>query len=237
MKELFKYIYICILICVPAFLFAQGKTPADGDTLKVEKKDSVRVIYIYKDREPEAKPKEKKEKKEKTQTEEPKEIELRGNLYKVRSAWMNLGLGTGLYTKTFDSKPALGIGLNTPINDLYGKLTVNASLIDRSRYRNNYVAMGLGKRYQTTGYNISWYGGLSYLLGHVRLTDSLQNVYYARIGAIGLYAEASYFYKVFYDIGVGATAFAIYNKQAPMVGIRLELYFSNAFKKKLPPKN
>ena len=94
----------------------------------------------------------------------------------------------------------------------------------------------MGNRYQSIKYNISWFAGVSYLFGRVKLLDSLQTTLYSRVGAAGVYAEASYFYKVFYDIGVGSTAFLFFNKQTPVAGIRFELYFSNAFKKKLPPK-
>lgn len=76
----------------------------------------------------------------------------------------------------------LGLGFNTKINNSYGKLSLNSSILDESGYRNNYIGIGLGKRYQTTKYNLNWIAGLSYLFGRVKVIDSLQNSYYGRVG-------------------------------------------------------
>ncbi|HEX7413567.1 MAG TPA: hypothetical protein VF411_05930 [Bacteroidia bacterium] len=82
--------------------------------------------------------------------------------------------------------------------------------------------------YRFERYNYMWaaYGGPSYTGGYVPKDNTSQ----LSFRAIGAYAAFQYFYKARFDYGVGFTAFVDYNTTQILSGIRLELFFSGAYR-------
>lgn len=82
--------------------------------------------------------------------------------------------------------------------------------------------------YRFERYNYMWaaYGGASYTGGYVP-KDNTSQLSFREIGA---YAAFQFFYKVRFDYGVGFTAFVDYNSIQVLSGIRLELFFSGAYR-------
>ncbi|MBC7863980.1 MAG: hypothetical protein IAF38_13470 [Bacteroidia bacterium] len=54
--------------------------------------------------------------------------------------------------------------------------------------------------------------------------------YSEAVTAVGAYACVQNFYKFKSDLGIGLTVFGEYNKQRYLFGIRVELFFSGAFR-------
>ena len=52
---------------------------------------------------------------------------------------------------------------------------------------------------------------------------------YAGYFTFGLYAEAEWVYKIYYDVGLGPSLYVTYDFNSPIYGIRLTLYLSNSY--------
>lgn len=102
----------------------------------------------------------------------------------------------------------------------------------RSDQKLNDLFVGIGKRWESPGFNFSAFAGPSYAYGSypVMVTvDSLTKLYPYRFKTIGVHAEAQATYKIAYDIGVGLSLFAIVNKYYSVAGAQIHLFFSTAF--------
>jgi hypothetical protein len=85
----------------------------------------------------------------------------------------------------------------------------------------------LGKRWENEKKNIFVCLGPSYSWGFPRI----HGVYYPNIYTVyGGYLEAQYIQKLAYDLGVGVSAFADVNVRQTLYGLRLEFYFSGAYR-------
>ena len=131
------------------------------------------------------------------------------------------------------------------------------SIIRRSGQRLNDIYFGYGLRHETLKHNVHVYAGPGYAFGYVYdhffisnsrsrgmaniiTSESLNSFagtkfsantinYYKGFRTIGLYAKVEYIQKIFYDIGIGAAAYASVNKYYQVVGVQVSVYFSTAF--------
>jgi hypothetical protein len=79
-------------------------------------------------------------------------------------------------------------------------------------------------RRETKALNIAYIGGLSYAWGLSKNTP---------YSSPGLYVEGQAIRKVAYDLGIGFAIFASYNPKFSCAGLRLEFFFSSAYKGKV----
>ena len=102
----------------------------------------------------------------------------------------------------------------------------------RSDQKLNDLFLGVGKRWESTRYNVSVFGGPSYAYGSypVLITvDSVPGLYPFRFKELGIHAEAQATYKIAYDIGVGLSVYTSVNHDYSVIGAQVHLYFSTAF--------
>jgi hypothetical protein len=193
---------ITMMLLAPLFLFAQSN-------------DSI----------PAKKDKPKKEKKEQ------EILELNGNIYKIHSGYMNFGFGAAYLISQNIGTVCGGVGYNFRFKDRYYKIgyerTDNISFFGTSNTYLNDFHIAAGKRFPSKRFNLSYFYGGSFYNFH----DNANPVKQVNRG-LGLYGEASAFFKPVYDIGLGLTGFANMNIHAPVVGLRLDFYFSGAYKGK-----
>ena len=50
---------------------------------------------------------------------------------------------------------------------------------------------------------------------------------------IGIYAEAQFVRKLFYDVGAGISIFGHYNNFFPLFGVRIDIFLSGAYQGKM----
>lgn len=163
-------------------------------------------------------------------------IILNNNLYKTRAGWFSAGVGPTAFLKPFNFNTfAFHAGLTVKLKEAFVKFSYNNVKVVPTPFRSNYLAVSMGNRNQTQKHTFAFFAGLSYSFVWQQLQDSLGKYTknYRQIGSYGIYGECSYFFRPVYDIGIGATAFANLDFIAPIAGIRLDFYFSNAFKKKV----
>lgn len=192
-----------LLMLAPFFLFAQS-----SDTLKPQKKEKP------------PKPKEEF-------------IIINGNKYREHAGWVNAGPGIGYFFTKDEALPCLGIGYNFRFKEKYYKVgfvrTGNISLaggyVGASYFFLNDVHIARGKRIQSRYFNYSYFVGGSYCSA----TNYL-NVATPVKRTVGVYGEASAVVKPLYDLGIGVTAYGNLNFELPVIGLRLDVYFSGAFR-------
>lgn len=84
-----------------------------------------------------------------------------------------------------------------------------------------------GYRYERSNYMLAAYGGLSYTGGYYLPPDSTTQIPFKSVGA---YIALQCFYKIKFDYGVGLTGFIDCNTTQVLSGIRLEVFFSGAYR-------
>jgi hypothetical protein len=103
----------------------------------------------------------------------------------------------------------------------------------RSDLKLNDLYMGIGKRWESTRYNFSVFGGPSYAYGSYiyNIPDSTPagKNYPYRFKTLGFHAEAQATYKISYDLGLGLSLYTSLNQYYSVVGAQIHLFFSTAF--------
>ncbi len=92
---------------------------------------------------------------------------------------------------------------------------------------------GYGYRFERCNYHWAAYGSLSYTDGYRLEKGYLQNIdttYKVKLSAIGVYANLQFYYKLKFDYGLGVSAFIDANNKQVLSGIRVEFFFSGAYK-------
>ncbi len=175
------------------------------------------------------------------------EFIFRGRHYIPGSPWLNVGGGYG-YNFTEDqgepnffvdmhyqlkSKHCLGVGFATSRDQIFDNGGPNIFLPHNYvRHSTNSLHTMYGRRIERMGHNIGFFLGPAYNWGYKDPdVDSDSNEVHTPYGEIGLYANIQYSYKLFYDIGVGASMWASYSNSYSVVGLSLHIYFSTAFKR------
>lgn len=90
--------------------------------------------------------------------------------------------------------------------------------------------MGYGYRKESARYNVAFFGGPTFFYGVVGVPDTANTFKPEFYQGVGVYAAAQAATKLVYDIGIGAELFAELNYKQNVVGIKLFLFFSGAYK-------
>lgn len=167
----------------------------------------------------------------KGQFDRKKEITYDGKRYKVFNNYLTIGGGTEYNSFLQNTNLNLGGDLNYHISNIYFQ---SGFFLAGNRFGNwNHAQLhtAIGKRFEMTKVNLAGYLGGSISSINRPIYDSVIGEYRSNsIHPFGLHATAQFTYKFKYDVGIGFALFADINKAQSVYGIRLELYFSSAFK-------
>ncbi len=144
--------------------------------------------------------------------------------------WVNIGFGA-------QQNLTYGIGLgfagsadfNFHIKRYYFQIGGQLTGEHIGSYNNYQIHFGYGKRFEDKDVHVAGFAGLSYSSGYGRDSDSTYNRPYSKPG---LYIEGEIVKKISYDIGLGGSLFADWNKEQSMIGARFIVYFSGSFRGK-----
>jgi hypothetical protein len=155
------------------------------------------------------------------------EITIKKDRFLKKTNWIAVGIGYGQKLNSSDYSFPGSLNAYFHVKNIYFNAGIMRSKLDvlLSKYSGNYLTDihgTVGFRTETRKSSFSYFAGPSYVHG---LLDSA--TLYKGIGA---YAEIQYIQKIYYDIGLGSSVFVNYNRDFPIVGIRLDFYFSNAFR-------
>ncbi|MGZ3862406.1 MAG: hypothetical protein ACXVPN_03185 [Bacteroidia bacterium] len=167
-----------------------------------------------------------------------KEIKIDGKKYRIYNNYLTLGAGKAYNSAYNDVMFTPAVDLNCHLQKT--RFQIGALTQGRTWGDNKLVQFHLGLGYRKESYRYLWavYGGLAYTDGYtpfqLKATDGSDSVkVLGHITSNGIYAAAQLFYKIKFDYGLGLTAFASYNKYQSIAGLRLELFFSGAYRGKL----
>ena len=158
------------------------------------------------------------------------ERNIYGNRFKVFNNYVNFGSGVGRSIESSKILNPTAIEYNFHIKRsyfLFGYQRTDASgFLNKPKLnRMNDVHLCYGFRRETKALNIAYYGGISRPWGVMNDTLAFRT--------IGIYAEAQFVRKLFYDVGAGITIFGHYNNMMSLFGIRLDIFLSGAYQGKI----
>jgi len=146
---------------------------------------------------------------------------------KYYNNWLTAGAGV---QQNLTYKRPLGFAGGLDFNFHITNQYFNAGTVitgERFGYYNNYqFHVGYGKRYEDEDFHTSGFVGLSYSTGY----GKVDSVYSRPFQEVGLYIQGELVKKIAYDVGLGISLFGDINKEQAIVGARLVLYFSGAYK-------
>jgi hypothetical protein len=162
-----------------------------------------------------------------------KEIVHDGKRYRVWNNYLTFGgmPGASINSNIPTSQSAAALDLNFHIKKEYFQTGILMSGNTFGDYNNSQIHFCWGKRIERTRYNFAAFGGVDYSLFYLWAKDSVPARFItpART-AIGAYAAIQNYWKFKYDVGIGATVFASYNTYRYLYGLRIELFFSSAYR-------
>jgi hypothetical protein len=161
-----------------------------------------------------------------------KEIIYDGKRYKVYSNWVSFGGGPALKVTSKSTQFAGDISYSFHLKKEYFQLGVLVSG-DRFGENNNIMWHGAyGKRFENTKYCWATWAGLTYASYKPYIDSSA--TYSRKINTSpGIYIASQFFGKLKYDIGIGPSAFfSYYFDKQYLLGLRIDLLFSGAYKGK-----
>lgn len=155
------------------------------------------------------------------------EITIKKDRFLKKTNWITLGWGYAQKLNSFEACFPGSLNAYFHVKQVYFNAGIMRSKLDVlvAKYSGDFLTDihgTVGFRTETRKNNFSYFAGPSYVHG---LLDS--STTYKGIGA---YAEIQYIQKIYYDIGIGSSVFINYNRFFPVLGIRLDIYFSNAFR-------
>jgi hypothetical protein len=147
--------------------------------------------------------------------------------FKRLNNWVNGGIGTCTKLSYGKNSIPLGIGYNFHIKESYFKVGYFRSELSGAfgSLTGDYLSAlhaCYGFRAENARYNFAYFVGVSKSKGLKTDTTSFST--------IGVYSEIQLVKKIVYDVGIGLTPFIDFNPEYPIVGIRVDLFFSNAFR-------
>lgn len=151
-------------------------------------------------------------------------------IYKPNSNWVTMGIGTG-YNPFIKVNEITG---NLAFHASFNKLNFMAgyylftdeSFTSRSKHTMSNFCVGTGVRKETLKSNFAVFAGPLFAYGNKKIHDTK----YYRFQGPGFFVDAEYTYKIYYDIGIGVSAFYNFSSYYQVVGLKLHIYFSGAFK-------
>lgn len=155
------------------------------------------------------------------------EIIFDNKRYRKYNNWINAGSGPAYNSEIPKTQFSLAANYSFHLKKEYFQAGVLLTGDDFGNYNNVQFHGCYGKRKETQKYNFAIFIGPSYTSGY-EFKDSLYSSTVFK--SPGLYAEAQFTGKIKYDVGAGPTLFVDVNFVRTIVGIRLDLYFSGAYK-------
>ncbi len=159
-----------------------------------------------------------------------KERTIRGNRFKVFNNYVNFGTGFGRGIENNKSWNPTAVEYNFHIKRSYfmfgyQRTDLSGFINKPRRNRMNDLHLCYGFRKETKVLNIAYYGGISRPWGIMNDTLSFKTY--------GVYAEAQFIRKLFYDVGAGISIFGHYNQYMSLFGIRIDIFLSGAYQGKM----
>ncbi len=156
-------------------------------------------------------------------------------IYRPYSNYLLLSAGKSFNIENSEVETSGSVGFVFRIVDQFFQAGYHMSsdqfFLNRSYQKLNDIFVMYGFRKETIHRNMDVFFGISYAYGSTYWeTDSLNKKWYKGFSTPGIRISADYEWKLFYDIGLGLNGYAEWNKYYPIVGLKINVYFSGAFR-------
>lgn len=158
----------------------------------------------------------------------------KGRIYRENSPYLTFGYGVGrnFGGKSFEQNMTIsyhhfikGIGLGIGLHS-----SSDEKIWWRSYQKLNDFYFLLGKKWDGVRYNLAVFAGPSYAYGsYVAWHEVYEKDWAYGYNTVGGLAELQFTYRLFYDLGLGLTAYTSMNKFVKVAGVQFHLFFSTAF--------
>lgn len=155
---------------------------------------------------------------------------IEGKKMKYYNSWITAGGGIQqnlTYKRTYGF--AGGLDFNFHLKQHYFQLGTTITGEKFGSYDNYQFHLGYGKRVEDNVFHAAVFGGISLSTGYTKDSSGIYQVPYT---TPGIYIEGQLIKKIAYDVGAGISIFGDYNKEQAIVGGRIILFFSGAYKGK-----
>ena len=167
---------------------------------------------------------------EKLPYDRKEEILFDGKRYKKYNHYLNIG--PSFFNSSLRKVSQQGIGIDYHFNIKREYFQAGIAISGNKLLENNQtqLRLGYGYRKETGKYNLAFFGGPTIFTGVYGVQDTsglYRPEFYQGIGA---YFSAQLATKLVYDIGFGAELFSEINYKQGVIGIKLFVFFSGAYR-------
>lgn len=196
---------LCILFFI--LLGATGAMAQDQDTLKPKKDTSA---YKYNKR---------------------LELIYDGKRYRRYNNYLTIGGGPNYSSIRRIDQKNVGVDFQFHVQKQYFQIGAYMSGDDFGNNKCTEFHLGIGLRHERNKFNLAAFIGPSYSIFVTEEKDSTGAVVNLPIhNAIGGYVSLQAVYKIKYDVGIGGEIFADYTPLQTMVGCKVIIFFSGAYR-------
>lgn len=158
------------------------------------------------------------------------EVLYDGKRYRVHNNWLSFGGGWAVNTHREKDQKVLALDYNFHIKTHQFQAGAFMSGNNFTPGNNYNFHIGYGLRQEKIKYNFAAFGGISTSYFYRPLEDSVNHNVSRLYNELGGYVCVQLVYKIKYDVGAGLEVFADYNQVQSIVGARIILYFSGAYR-------
>ena len=159
---------------------------------------------------------------------------LNDRIYRSNAPYFTLGYGAGYNIGKDTLEQNLNISFHYFFKD-FGLFAGYHTSSDikiwwRSYQKLNDLYLGIGKRWESTRFNVSIFGGPSLAYGsYIKWDPGKERDFAYGFTTAGLMLEGQITYRILYDVGIGLTVYSSLNRYYQVAGAQLHLFFSTAF--------
>lgn len=160
---------------------------------------------------------------------------IENKIYRPYSNYLLVSLGKSYNIKNTEVETSGELGYVFRIVNQFFQAGYHVSsdqfFLNRSYQKLNDIYLMYGIRKENTHRNTDVFLGISYAYGSTYWgRDSLNRKLFHGFSVPGIRISADYEWKIYYDIGIGLNGYAEWNQYYPIVGLKINVYFSGAFR-------
>jgi hypothetical protein len=167
------------------------------------------------------------------------EFIIRDKIYKPGCTWLKFGVGVGYNWYLNETEKNANLAVSFRIKKIFLQTGYHVSsdmfFTQRSYQKLNDLYLATGWRRETIKSNTSVFVGPSFSYGstfdHYSTFNGVRDKkWYRGFDQFGLFISTEYTFKIYYDLGLGVSAYGSINKYYSVTGLQVHIYFSGAFK-------
>lgn len=162
--------------------------------------------------------------------ERKKEIVIQNKRYRIYNNFLSVGVGQ-CYNSGWQERE-LNTSFDFNFHARKNYFQIGGNLVGPALWNNNCIQFhaGWGYRLERCNYMLAAYGGVSFSDGYYLQINSSADTMKIKMNSVGGYVALQAFYKLKFDYGIGVSTFFDVNAKQSLTGIKIELFFSGAYK-------